>query len=64
MVKIGNEEGVLNGATWSVAGLVTRAEVGLPIGYFWGYKTDGIFQNQTEIIQHIGSTGKAITAQC
>jgi hypothetical protein len=21
-------------------------EVGLPIGYFYGYKTDGIFQNQ------------------
>lgn len=60
MVKIGNEEGVLNGATWSVAGLVTRAEVGLPIGYFWGYKTDGIFQNMTEIYQHIGSTGEVL----
>jgi hypothetical protein len=23
-------------------------EVGLPIGYFYGYKTDGIFQNQAE----------------
>ena len=22
-----------------------RAEVGYPIGYFWGYKTAGIFQN-------------------
>ena len=26
-----------------------RMEVGLPIGYFYGYKTDGIFQNQAEI---------------
>jgi TonB-dependent starch-binding outer membrane protein SusC len=60
MVKIGNEEGVLPGATWAVAGMVTRTELGLPIAYFWGYKTDGIFQDQTEIFQHIGSTGKPL----
>jgi TonB-dependent starch-binding outer membrane protein SusC len=60
MTHIGNEEGVLPGATWAVAGMVTRAEIGLPIGYFWGYKTDGIFQNQAEIFQHIGQTGKVL----
>jgi hypothetical protein len=26
-----------------------RAQVGYPIGYFWTYKTDGVFQNQAEI---------------
>ena len=26
-----------------------RAENGKPIGYFWGYKTAGIFQNQQQI---------------
>ncbi|WP_291529484.1 TonB-dependent receptor [Bacteroides sp. UBA939] len=26
-----------------------RAQVGYPIGYFYGYKTDGIFQNTAEI---------------
>jgi TonB-linked SusC/RagA family outer membrane protein len=26
-----------------------RAQVGYPIGYFWGYKTAGIFQNQADI---------------
>ncbi len=57
MTKIGNEDKVLPGATWAVAGMVTRAEEGLPIGYFWGYQTDGIFQNETEIYQHIGSNG-------
>jgi TonB-dependent starch-binding outer membrane protein SusC len=60
VTKIGNEDGVLPGATWAVAGMVTRAELGLPIAYFWGYKTDGIFQNQTEIFQHIGSTGRPL----
>lgn len=29
-----------------------RMEVGLPIGYFYGYKTDGIFQNQAEVEAH------------
>jgi len=57
MTKIGNTEKVINGASWAVAGTVTRAEEGLPIAYFWGYKTDGIFQNQAEIYQHIGVTG-------
>jgi len=57
MTHIGNEEKVLPGASWAIAGIVTRAEVGLPIGYFWGYKTDGLFQNDADIFQHMGSTG-------
>ncbi len=60
MTKIGNEEGVLPGANWAVAGMVTRAELGLPIGYFWGYKTDGIFQTQEEVFQHINSDGQML----
>jgi TonB-dependent starch-binding outer membrane protein SusC len=60
MIKIGNEEGVIGGASWAVAGMVTRTEVGLPIAYFYGFKTDGIFQNQTEVFQHIGSTGAVL----
>lgn len=60
MTHIGNEEGVLPGATWAVAGMVTRAEIGLPIAYFWGYKTDGIFQNRNEIFQHINSSGNPL----
>ncbi len=60
MTNIGNEQGVLPGATWAVAGLVTRAEIGLPIGYFWGFKTDGIFQSMDEVFQHIGPTGRPL----
>ena len=30
----------------------SRMEVGQPIGYFYGYKTDGIFQNQAEVTAH------------
>ena len=60
VTKIGNEEGILPGASWAVAGMVTRAELGLPIGYFWGYVTDGIFQNQAEIFQHVNSQGQML----
>jgi len=31
-----------------------RVEEGFPIGYFWGYKTDGIFQTQEEIDNYVG----------
>lgn len=30
----------------------SRMEVGMPIGYFFGYKTDGLFQNQAEVDAH------------
>ena len=29
-----------------------RMEVGMPLGYFYGYKTDGIFQNGQEVAAH------------
>jgi len=60
MTQIGNAEGILPGASWAVAGMVTRAELGLPIGYFWGYVTDGIFQNMNEVYQHVNSAGQLL----
>ncbi|WP_405269611.1 SusC/RagA family TonB-linked outer membrane protein [Cellulophaga sp. Ld12] len=36
---------------------VSRMEAGLPIGYFYGLKTDGIFQNQAEIDAHPSQIG-------
>jgi TonB-dependent starch-binding outer membrane protein SusC len=57
MTKIGNEQGYLWGSSWAIAGPVERCEEGLPIAYFYGYKTDGIFQNEAEVWQHYGSDG-------
>ena len=38
------------GAAFGVGGnIATRFEVGYPIGYFFGYETNGIFQNQDQI---------------
>ncbi len=60
MIEIGNEDGFLRGGSWAVAGFVSRAEEGLPIGYFWGYKTDGVFQNKAEVFQHLAPNGNML----
>ncbi len=38
----------------------TRTEEGFPIGYFYGWKTDGIFQNQEEINAYVNNKGELI----
>ncbi|MBT3208071.1 MAG: TonB-dependent receptor [Bacteroidetes bacterium] len=60
MTHIGNSEGIIWGADWAVAGTITRAEEGLPISHFYGYQTDGLFQNETEVYQHIGTNGELL----
>ncbi|MFA9391526.1 MAG: SusC/RagA family TonB-linked outer membrane protein [Prolixibacteraceae bacterium] len=35
-----------------------RAEVGYPIGYFWGLQTDGIIQNEAEAAAYVGPEGE------
>ena len=52
VTRIANPEGIIHGD----AGVLSktsnefyRAQVGFPIGYFWGYQTAGVFQNQTDI---------------
>ena len=57
---IGNSEKIINGAGWALAGAVTRAEEGQPIGFFWGYTTDGIFQNEGEVFSHINLDGELL----
>ena len=51
--NIPNEDGIIHGEGGSVlydnSGEFYRASNGEPIGYFWGYKTAGIFQNKQEI---------------
>jgi len=37
-----------------------RAQTGFPIGYFWGLKTAGIFQNEAEVQNYRSANGKVI----
>ncbi len=52
ITRIANAEGIIWGASHVLSygtAPVYRCAVGEPIGYFYGYKTDGIFQNQADI---------------
>jgi len=52
VTKLANAEGIIRGPSDIISqgtDPVYRAEVGYPIGYFYGYKTEGIFQNQQQI---------------
>ncbi len=55
------DDGFIDGYTWPVRNtVITRMEVGNPIGYFRGFKTDGVFNNQAEIFGYINSSGNVI----
>lgn len=56
--KIGTENGVIQGyehVLWWESGPIYLAEVGFPFGYFYGYKSDGVFQNQKQIDEYEGA---------
>ena len=57
---IANPQKVILGASWATAGTVTRSIEGLPIGYFWGYETDGLFQNTNDVFSHINTDGEVL----
>lgn len=63
VTRIANSEGIIHGPanvlSHNTAELY-RAQVGFPIGYFWGYETDGIFQNEDEVNAYKNAEGKII----
>ena len=53
VLEVNNETHYIERGAFSVGQQApTRMEEGKPIGYFYGYKTDGIFQNQAEVDAH------------
>ncbi len=58
VTKIANADGIIHGQSsvfWEGAEECYRAaEVGMPVGYFYGYKSAGIFQNQKQIDEYAG----------
>jgi len=49
VTKINNASQTIAGANYINLGSITRMAVGEPIGYFWGVKTNGIFQTQDQV---------------
>ncbi|MDJ1504246.1 TonB-dependent receptor [Xanthocytophaga agilis] len=39
---------------------ITRTEVGKPVGYLFGFKTDGLFQNTEDIASYVNSEGQML----
>lgn len=53
VLEVNNGTGFIEGGSFGVGQpRPARMQVGLPIGYFYGYKTDGIFQTMEEVNAH------------
>lgn len=51
----------INGWNWPVRNAaITRMSEGEPVGHFVGYKTLGIFQDQTEVFSHLSNSGDVL----
>jgi len=59
MGGISGSDSILMGGALANGQYTTQSRVGLPIGAFFGYKTDGIFQNQNELnaYPHLSTAG-------
>ena len=59
VTSIGTANPITSGGLfWSDA--VSRTEKGYPIGYFYGWKTDGLFNTQEELASYVNYEGKPI----
>lgn len=56
-------DGIIHGPNnqlWDNSLEFFRAQNGHPLGYFWGYESDGIFQTQEEVNSYVASNGKKV----
>ncbi len=63
VINIPNEEGVIHGRTgvlYTNFEEFYRAQDGYPLAFFWGLKTNGIFQDTAQINHYRNSEGKVI----
>jgi TonB-linked outer membrane protein, SusC/RagA family len=60
VTNIPTSDGIIHGGTnilYDNAPEFFRAQSGHAIGYFWGYKTAGVFQNEAQIKSYVNSKG-------
>jgi TonB-linked SusC/RagA family outer membrane protein len=61
--SIPTSDGIIHGETnqlWNNAPEFYRAQTGYPLGYFWGYKTLGVFQTEAEVQAYKDKSGNVI----
>ncbi len=57
LLNLGNSDGFSNYDSYQNVGTISRAQNGFPFPFFYGYKTDGIFQNRQEIDAYVNADG-------
>ena len=60
LIEYGKEAGWANLDGFQGTGTISRAQNGKPFPYFYGYKTDGVLQNQAEADAYNGKYGTAL----
>ncbi len=63
VTNIANPEGIIHGPNAALHADQKesyRAEIGKPIGYFWGLQTNGIFQNAQDVLNYKNKSGVVI----
>ena len=58
VTSLGNDAQPIYGPKFRDAYSITRTDVGHPIGYFYGYKTNGIFKSEEEVKAYTNSKGE------
>ena len=59
LTKLADDSSYIITSTHKI-GSLTRGEVGEVFPYFWGWKTDGVFQNWDEVNAYVNSNGELI----
>lgn len=60
LINLGNADGFEMYDNVHQIGNVSRAENGMPYPYFYGYKTNGIFQNREQIDAYVNDKGQKL----
>ena len=61
LLKLGNDTGYQNlDGVHGTLGTISRAENGEPFPFFWGYKTDGVFQSDVEAMAYVNDKGERL----
>ncbi len=58
--NLGNESGFANADSHNQVGTISRDENGYPYHFFYGLKTNGLFQSQAEVDAYVDKDGKKI----
>ena len=59
LTYLGDDATDLYGSSHKI-GQLTRGEIGMPFPFFYGYKTDGVFQNVAEVAAYTNAEGNLI----